>query len=81
MNTDEYPDDLPVSGRRRTLTGVVQPGVERGSLLLGGYLLVGGPRELLAGGRAVRVTGRPQPNLLTTAQQGTPFVVESVEPA
>jgi hypothetical protein len=75
------PEDLPVPGRRRTLTGVVQPGVERGSLLLGGYLLVGGPREVLAGGGPLRVTGRVRPGLLTTAQQGTPFVVESAEPA
>ena len=74
-------EDLPVPGRRRTLTGVVQPGVEAGSLLLGGYLLLGGPRDVLAGGGTLRVTGRPQPHMLTTAQQGTPFVVETVEPA
>ena len=78
---DAYPDDLPVPGRRHVLTGVPQPGVEGGSLLLGGYLLVGGPREVLAGGGAVRVTGRPRPGMLTVWQQGTPFVVETAEPA
>lgn len=74
-------EDLPVPGGRVTLTGVPQPAVEAGGLLLGGYLLVGGPRELLAGGAPVTVTGRPRPHLLTTAQQGTPLVVETAEPA
>ena len=87
--------DLPVppSGRtgkpvppgtrpaRLTLTGTAQPGVETGCLLLRGYLLVGGPRDLLGGGRPVRVTGRVQPDLVTTCQQGTPFLVDSAEPA
>lgn len=60
------------------LTGIVQPGVEPGALLLNGYLLIGGERGLLLAG-PVRVTGRPQPDMLTTAQQGTPFVVDEVE--
>ena len=73
--------DLPAPGRTLTLTGTPEPAVEAGGLLLDGYLLVGGPRELLGGGRRVRVTGRVQPDLLTIWQQGTPFVVESAEPA
>jgi hypothetical protein len=64
-----------------TLTGTVRPGVEPDCLLLQGYLLVGGPRELLRGGGRVKVTGRVQPGLMTTCQQGTPFVVEAAEPA
>jgi hypothetical protein len=59
----------------------VRPGVEPGCLLLQGYLLLGGPRELLRDGAQVKVTGRVQPDLVTTCQQGTPFVVEAAEPA
>ena len=66
---------------RLTLTGTVRPGVEADCLLLQGYLLVGGPRDLLHGGGRVKVTGRVQPDLMTTCQQGTPFVVEAAEPA
>lgn len=62
------------------VTGTVTAGVEHGCLLLRQYQLVGGPRELLTVGSRVRVTGRPAPRLMTTAQQGTPFVVTAVEP-
>jgi hypothetical protein len=87
------PEDLPVpssapgsgAGRGRTprltLTGRHPPGTEPGCLLLQGYLLVGGPRDLLTGGGRVRVTGQLQPDLMTTCQQGTPLVVESARPA
>ncbi|MGC9668123.1 hypothetical protein ACNTMW_16400 [Planosporangium sp. 12N6] len=64
-----------------TLTGTVTAGVEPNCLLLSGYLLVGGPREQLRDGARVTVTGRVQAGLMTTCQQGTPFVVESVQPA
>jgi len=79
------PTDRPVPPSdkpgRLTLTGTVRPGVEADCLLLQGYLLVGGPRDLLHGGGRVKVTGRVQPDLMTTCQQGTPFVVEAAEPA
>lgn len=74
-------EDLPTPGRTLTLTGIPEPAVEAGGLLLDGYLLLGGPRELLAAGGRVRVTGRVQPDLLTIWQQGTPFVVDTAEPA
>jgi hypothetical protein len=64
-----------------TLTGNVTPGVEANCLLLDGYLLVGGPREHLRAGARVTVTGRVQADLMTTCQQGTPFVVETAQPA
>jgi hypothetical protein len=70
----------PIPGQMGTpmrLTGVVTPGVEANCILLNGYLLIGGPRELLRGGATVTVTGRVQAGLLTTCQQGTPFVVET----
>jgi hypothetical protein len=54
--------------------------VEAGCLLLRGHQLIGGPRDVLRPGARVRVTGRPAPRLRTTAQQGTPFLVDRAEP-
>ena len=62
-----------------TLTGTPSAGVEAGCLLLGEYLLIGGPRDLLAGGRPITVTGRPDSTVRSTCQQGTPLIVESAE--
>ncbi|MFK3982927.1 hypothetical protein ACI2K4_21425 [Micromonospora sp. NPDC050397] len=64
-----------------TVTGVVTPGVEPNCLLIDNYLLVNGPRDQLRSGARVTVTGRLQPGLMTTCQQGTPLLVESVRPA
>ena len=63
-----------------TLTGTPEAGVEAGCLLLSGYLLIGGDRDVLTGGRPVTVTGRPDPDLRSTCQQGIPFQVESAAP-
>ncbi|HEX7745151.1 MAG TPA: hypothetical protein VF462_07810 [Micromonosporaceae bacterium] len=60
-----------------TVTGTVAYGVEPNCLLLNNYLLVGGPRELFTAGALVTVTGRVEPDLMTTCQQGTPLIVES----
>jgi len=60
-----------------TLTGTVTAGVEPNCMLLDNYLLVGGPRDVLTAGAKVMVTGRVQRDLLTTCQQGTPFLVET----
>jgi hypothetical protein len=49
--------------------------------LLDGNLLVGGPRDVLKPGARVTVTGHSQPDLMTTCQQGTPFVVDTAKPA
>ncbi|SCE73705.1 hypothetical protein [Micromonospora mirobrigensis] len=64
-----------------TLTGTIQAGVEPNCLLLDGNLLIGGPRDVLKPGTRVVVTGKSQPDMMTTCQQGTPFVVESARPA
>ena len=69
-----------------TLTGTVRAGVEPDCLLLeaengGRYLLVGGERAQLRPGARVAVTGRVDPDLLSTCQQGQPLVVAAVEPA
>ncbi|MEU7930995.1 hypothetical protein [Micromonospora echinofusca] len=69
------PTKPPTGGT--TLTGTVTSGVEPNCLLLDNYLLVGGPRDLLKPGAKVTVTGRVQRDLLTTCQQGTPFLVET----
>ncbi|WP_410820295.1 hypothetical protein [Micromonospora sp. 050-3] len=58
-----------------TLSGTLQGGVEPGCVLLDGYLLLGGPRDVLTPGARVEVTGRVEPGMMTTCQQGTPFVV------
>ena len=73
----ETPTATGTSGATTTLTGVPSEGVEAGCLLLDGYLLLGGPRDVLGSGRTVSVTGRIEPGLMTTCQQGTPFLVES----
>ncbi|MEV4811239.1 hypothetical protein [Micromonospora avicenniae] len=65
----------PVAGTE--LTGTIVAGVEPNCLLLDGYLLIGGPRDVLAVGARVTVTGRVQRGMMTTCQQGTPFVVEA----
>jgi hypothetical protein len=57
----------------------VTDGVEAGCLLLAGYQLTGGPQDVLKSGRPVRVTGHPQPNMMSYCQQGIPFVVERAE--
>jgi hypothetical protein len=64
-----------------TLTGTIQAGVEPNCLLLDGNLLIGGPRDVLKPGARVTVTGRSQPGMMTTCQQGTPFVVAAARPA
>ncbi|MBE1487036.1 hypothetical protein [Plantactinospora soyae] len=60
-----------------TLSGTVQAGVEANCLLLDGYLLVGGPRDVLTVGARVTVVGEVRAGLMTTCQQGTPFQVQS----
>ena len=71
------PPPGPTPSPPTRITGTVSAGVEPGCLLLDGYLLVGGPPDLLRPGVRVTVTGRAQPDLITTCQQGTPFLVET----
>ncbi|SCE79902.1 hypothetical protein GA0070607_1723 [Micromonospora coriariae] len=67
---------LPPPVGATELTGTITPGVEPNCVLLDGYLLIGGPRDVLTAGAKVTVTGRVEPGMMTTCQQGTPFVVE-----
>ncbi|MEU7608660.1 hypothetical protein [Micromonospora sp. NPDC049204] len=67
----------PPGVRATTVTGVVQSGVEPNCVLLGDYLLLGGPRDVLTPGARVEVTGRAEPDMMTTCQQGIPLVVSN----
>jgi len=66
-------------GRFTTLTGQVEAGVEAGCLVLtsGGktYNLLGGGARGLRPGQQVEVEGAPDDTMLTTCQQGIPFLV------
>ncbi|WP_432979075.1 hypothetical protein [Dactylosporangium sp. CA-233914] len=66
-----------------TLRGTIKDGVEPGCVLLATgtktYLLVGGDRAAMKSGAELTVYGTPEPDLMTTCQQGTPFRVTRVE--
>ena len=66
-----------------TVRGPVSEGVEAGCMILTAedgkiYLLLGGDRSVIARGGRIEATGRPQPGLMTTCQQGIPFTVTQV---
>jgi hypothetical protein len=78
----------PTAGAELTLTGVVIEGVEPNCLLLespgGQYLLVaqaGVDRSLIRAGARITVRGRVAEGLMSTCQQGTPFLVSDARPA
>ncbi|MEV6637115.1 hypothetical protein AB0M54_40925 [Actinoplanes sp. NPDC051470] len=71
----------------QTITGKVSAGVEPNCLVLTGggksHLLIFADAALKAEakeGATVVVTGRADPSLMTTCQQGTPFLVTAVRP-
>jgi len=68
------------------VTGRVEAGVEAGCKILvadggGGYLLVGGPSDVLKEGARVQVEGTVEAGMITTCQQGRPLKVSSAKPA
>ncbi|MEU2167166.1 hypothetical protein ACH47V_07260 [Micromonospora chersina] len=71
----------PTGPGATTLTGTIRAGVEPNCLLIDDNLLIGGPRDVLTPGARVEVTGHAEPGMMTTCQQGTPFVVESARRA
>ncbi|QOC93651.1 hypothetical protein [Micromonospora craniellae] len=79
--TRGVPTSPPTTTGEMTLTGRIEAGVEAGCLLLDGYLLVGGARDVLSAGASVIVTGRPNATLMTTCQQGIPFEVATAKRA
>jgi hypothetical protein len=74
------------AGKMQRLTGRVEAGVEAGCKILvadsgGGYLLLGGPADVLTEGARVQVEGTVEAGVVTTCQQGRPFKVISAKPA
>ncbi len=68
------------TGPVQTRQGKIEAGVEPGCVLLKAtdkkvYLLVGGNSKILTPGAPVVVKGYPQPDLMSTCQQGEPFQV------
>jgi len=65
-----------------TVVGVVEAGVEHGCTMLRTadelYQLVGGADPMIKPGVRLTVRGRPNPNLVTTCQQGIPLQVVAV---
>ncbi|MGH3516504.1 MAG: hypothetical protein ACRDQ7_03635 [Haloechinothrix sp.] len=81
--TTSAPNPSPPPGAETTLRGTVEAGVEAGCLVLSVndkvYLLLGGEPRPRPGSR-VEVTGQVDTDLMTTCQQGLPFVVTEVRP-
>lgn len=76
----------PTAGGAETITGTVTAGVEPNCLLLqdakGSHLLVFDDTSLRAGakvGARVTLTGKSAPTMMSTCQQGIPFIVTSVK--
>ncbi len=75
------PSGGPVDSSSKTVSGVVEAGVEPGCLLLDEHLLIFDDPALKADaepGSSVTVTGSVQEGTMTTCMQGTPFLVTSV---
>jgi hypothetical protein len=77
----------PVAGGQ-TITGTVTAGVEPGCLLLadssGSHLLIFDDPAMRADapvGSKVKINGKSDPGMMSTCQQGVPFIVVSVEKA
>jgi len=65
----------------KTLSGTITAGVEPGCLLLDDHLLLIEDPTLKAAAKAgasVTVTGHAEQGMMTTCQQGTPFVVTAL---
>lgn len=66
-----------------TVRGTVSGGVESGCLILNTgtaqYLLLGADPAIAVAGAEIEVTGRAQPDQMTTCQQGTPFAVTKTQ--
>jgi hypothetical protein len=79
------PSEKPTSVGGQTITGKVTAGIEPNCLLLqdatGSHLLVfhdPALRSAAAVGAEVTLTGESQPKMMSTCQQGIPFIVSSV---
>jgi hypothetical protein len=78
--TEESGATKPPAGVQ-TLTGTITAGVEPNCLLLDDHLLIISDSQLQAAakpGATVTVTGRADEGMMTTCQQGTPFLVATL---
>ncbi|MFD0742238.1 hypothetical protein ACFQ1L_10595 [Phytohabitans flavus] len=84
-----FPEDLPTptpsgkpsGGGSIEVSGTVVQGVEMGCRLIDQYLLMAGPginKEDLRIGAQLTVRGQVEQGMMTTCQQGTPFVVTEI---
>jgi hypothetical protein len=81
------PSGGPTDPDAKTISGTVEEGVERGCRLLkdatGSYLLVFHDTAMKAEapvGAKVTLTGKASPGMMSTCQQGVPFIVTAVRP-
>ncbi|BCB84472.1 hypothetical protein Psuf_017850 [Phytohabitans suffuscus] len=75
------PSGQPPAGASTEVSGTVVEGVESGCRLIDQYLLLPGPgisRDDLRIGATLTVRGRVERGMMTTCQQGTPFVVTEI---
>ncbi|WP_148088130.1 hypothetical protein [Couchioplanes caeruleus] len=71
----------PAASGSRTISGKITAGVEPNCLLLGDNLLVFDQESLRTKakvGATVTVTGRSEAGMMSTCQQGTPFIVTAI---
>ncbi|MFI5491677.1 hypothetical protein [Actinoplanes sp. NPDC051859] len=71
----------PVQKGSRTITGTITAGVEPNCLLIDDNLLIfdqESVRNTAKVGTKVTVTGRSEPGMMSTCQQGTPFMVTAI---
>jgi ABC-type transport system substrate-binding protein len=75
----------PAAGGAQTITGTVTAGVEPNCLLLNAdgqsHLLIFDDPALKSGaavGQKVTLVGRSEPSMMSTCQQGVPFIVSSI---
>lgn len=76
----------PGSGAQTTISGTVESGVESGCLVLEHdgtvYGIYGSfDSSIVYAGAEVTLHGKVEPDMMTTCQQGTPFVVEDARTA
>ena len=79
--TEESSTTKPSAGGIQTLTGTITAGVEPNCLLLEDHLLIISDPKLQSAAKAgatVTVTGRAEQGMMTTCQQGTPFIVATL---
>jgi hypothetical protein len=79
--TEESATVKPPAGGTQTLTGTIAAGVEPNCLLLDKHLLIindPAQRAEAQPGASVTVTGRVEQGMMTTCQQGTPFIVTTL---